>query len=218
MLREQPPKFGSWPATRPAFGKLTKPHAHRSGAAAPTSRLRGHDLTGQAAGRHGRHRLDESGGAAPHPAQDRPSVASNNVRGHRQPDCVTDDSGSRCRVAQRLSWAYTAIDRFKLTMPGDGSWFGDARTGGVACHPKLPTASGESLCVSSLAAAGHACGPGSPRSPQLNGKVERSHQGLIDELFVNLRRWCTDPAPWLLTVSHDRPPGPRGDSRCMIST
>ena len=28
-------------------------------------------------------------------------------------------------------------------------------------------------------------------------------------------RWCTDPAP---SVSHDRPPGPRGDSRCMIST
>ena len=28
------------------------------------------------------------------------------------------------------------------------------------------------------------------------------------------RRWCTDPAP---SVSHDRPPGPRGDSRCMIS-
>ena len=25
MLREQPPKFGSWPATRPASGKLTKP-------------------------------------------------------------------------------------------------------------------------------------------------------------------------------------------------
>ena len=30
-----------------------------------------------------------------------------------------------------------------------------------------------------------------------------------------LRRWCTDPAP---SVSHDRPPGHRGDSRCMIST
>ena len=29
------------------------------------------------------------------------------------------------------------------------------------------------------------------------------------------RRWCTDPAP---SVSHDRPPGHRGDSRCMIST
>ena len=28
-------------------------------------------------------------------------------------------------------------------------------------------------------------------------------------------RWCTDPAP---SVSHDRPPGHRGDSRCMIST
>ena len=27
-------------------------------------------------------------------------------------------------------------------------------------------------------------------------------------------RWCTDPAP---SVSHDRPPGHRGDSRCMIS-
>ena len=26
MLREQPPKFGSWPATRPASGKLTKPY------------------------------------------------------------------------------------------------------------------------------------------------------------------------------------------------
>ena len=25
MLREQPPKFGSWPTTRPAPGKLTKP-------------------------------------------------------------------------------------------------------------------------------------------------------------------------------------------------
>ena len=25
MLREQPPKFGSWPTTRPASGKLTKP-------------------------------------------------------------------------------------------------------------------------------------------------------------------------------------------------
>ena len=28
-------------------------------------------------------------------------------------------------------------------------------------------------------------------------------------------RWCTDPAP---SVRHDRPPGHRGDSRCMIST
>ena len=28
-------------------------------------------------------------------------------------------------------------------------------------------------------------------------------------------RWCTDPAP---SVSHDRPPGHRDDSRCMIST
>ena len=30
-----------------------------------------------------------------------------------------------------------------------------------------------------------------------------------------VRRWCTDPAP---SVSHARPPGHRGDSRCMIST
>ena len=28
-------------------------------------------------------------------------------------------------------------------------------------------------------------------------------------------RWCTDPAP---SVSHDRPPGHRGDSRRMIAT
>ena len=95
-------------------------------------------------------------------------------------------------------------------MPGDGSWFGDARTGGVACHPKLPTASGESLCVSSLAAAGHACGPGSPRSPQLNGKVERSHQGLIDELFVNLTmpRYAGRPS-----APHQPPPVPAATGR-----
>ena len=33
--------------------------------------------------------------------------------------------------------------------------------------------------------------------------------------LVDLGRWCTDPAP---SVSLDRPPGHRGDSRCMIST
>ena len=39
--------------------------------------------------------------------------------------------------------------------------------------------------------------------------------GLRMEFHTEDRRWCTDPAP---SVSHDRPPGPRGDSRCMIST
>ena len=35
MLREQPPKFGSWPATRPASGKLTKPRERRDQARHP---------------------------------------------------------------------------------------------------------------------------------------------------------------------------------------
>ena len=37
---------------------------------------------------------------------------------------------------------------------------------------------------------------------------------VTDNLGDGERRWCTDPAP---SVSHDRPPGHRGDSRCMIS-
>ena len=46
--------------------------------------------------------------------------------------------------------------------------------------------------------------------------VEWCNQRGITRYYIQPweRRWCTDPAP---SVSHDRPPGHRGDSRCMIS-
>ena len=49
------------------------------------------------------------------------------------------------------------------------------------------------------------------------GVGKRGGQLQYSDLAIEtaLRRWCTDPAP---SVSHDRPPGHRGDSRCMIST
>ena len=48
-------------------------------------------------------------------------------------------------------------------------------------------------------------------------RFRRSHHVILSPLTGLSRhtRWCTDPAP---SVSHDRPPGHRGDSRCMIST
>ena len=60
------------------------------------------------------------------------------------------------------------------------------------------------------------------RGPDDEGQVVLPGVGLamrrlsiIDVAGGHQRRWCTDPAP---SVSHDRPPGHRGDSRCMIST
>ena len=53
-----------------------------------------------------------------------------------------------------------------------------------------------------------------PAPPRALDPIER--QGILDLLHTRFidRRWCTDPAP---SVSHDRPPSHRGDSRCMIS-
>ena len=48
---------------------------------------------------------------------------------------------------------------FRPCRPDDGPCSGRPRLGGAACHPELPTESGESCCVPSSAATGHACGP-----------------------------------------------------------
>ena len=48
-----------------------------------------------------------------------------------------------------------------------------------------------------------------------DGRLRFEDQGGNATGDYYVMRWCTDPAP---SVSHDRPPGHRGDSRCMIST
>ena len=52
-----------------------------------------------------------------------------------------------------------------------------------------------------------------PRSPAPDRTITVVQQ--LGRRRWKKRRWCTDPAP---SVSHDRLPGHRGDSRCMIST
>ena len=63
----------------------------------------------------------------------------------------------------------------------------------------------QTTSTSPVGARAHSCRvPGGRRVRRTRSRGRRGRR--------RRRRWCTDPAP---SVSHDRPPGHRGDSRCM---
>ena len=68
-----------------------------------------------------------------------------------------------------------------LVRPGDGPWSSDPGPGGAACHPEAPVNTGESYCVPSSAAAGHACGP--------RARAARAKRPRIIDALTRARAW-----------------------------
>ena len=95
----------------------------------------------------------------------------------------------------------------------------------IGCHVAVHTRDGESIPSEIRQDGQHvaasATSPGADRclrvgaDDQIEGYQSRPEDLWSGDGGHRAGRWCTDPAP---SVRHDRPPGHRGDSRCMIST
>ena len=68
-----------------------------------------------------------------------------------------------------------------LVRPDDGPWSSDSGLGDAACHPEVPANNGESCCVPSSAAAGHACGP--------RARAARARRPRVIEALTRAREW-----------------------------